>query len=34
LYVGARDFLFTRRMGRAIGDIRALERDIEKQISA
>ena len=33
LYVGIRDFLFTRRMSKAIGEIRALERDIEKRIA-
>ncbi len=33
LYVGIRDFLFTRRMGRAIREIRSLEKDIEKQIT-
>jgi len=33
LYVGARDFFFTRRMGRAIKEIRILEKDIERQIT-
>jgi hypothetical protein len=33
LYVGVRDFLFTRRMGKAIHEIRALERGIEKQVA-
>src|SRR5271157_2896026 len=33
LYVGVRDFLFTRRMGRAIKEIRALETSMEKQVS-
>ena len=34
LYVGIRDLLFTTRMRRAIKDIRALEKDLEKQIAA
>jgi hypothetical protein len=33
LYVGVRDFLFTRRMGRAIREIRNLEKDIEKHVA-
>src|SRR5271157_6528542 len=33
LYVGIRDLLFSRRMRRAIKEIRALERDIEKQMA-
>jgi hypothetical protein len=33
LYVGLRDFLFTRRMSKVIGEIRLLERDVEKRIA-
>ncbi|HME18685.1 MAG TPA: hypothetical protein VKF15_02985 [Nitrososphaerales archaeon] len=33
LYVGIRDLLFSRRMRRAIKEIRALESDIEKQMA-
>jgi len=34
LYVGLRDFLFTSRMNKAVREIRALEKDIEKQVVA
>lgn len=33
LYVGIRDLLFSQRMRRAIREIRALERDMEKQVA-
>jgi hypothetical protein len=33
LYVGVRDLLFTSKMDRAIREVRALEKDIEKRIS-
>lgn len=33
LYVGLRDFLFTRKMDKAIREIRALEKAFEKRIS-
>ncbi len=33
LYVGVRDFIFTRRMARAIKEVRVLEREIEKRIT-
>ncbi len=32
LYIGIRDYLFTRRMAKAIREARALEKDIEKRI--
>jgi hypothetical protein len=33
LYVGVRDFLFTRRIGSAIREIRVLESDIGRQVA-
>jgi hypothetical protein len=33
LYVGIRDYLFTRRMAKAIGEARAFEKRIEERIS-
>ncbi len=33
LYVGVRDYLFTRRMTKAIKQIRDLERELEKRIT-
>ncbi len=32
LYVGVRDYLFTKRMAKAIKEARTLEKDIEKRI--
>jgi len=32
-YVGIRDLLFTRRMSKAVREIRTLEKDIERQIA-
>lgn len=33
LYVGIKDYLFTRRMSKAIREARALEKEIEKRIA-
>ncbi|MDG6956800.1 MAG: hypothetical protein JRN11_08335 [Nitrososphaerota archaeon] len=34
LYVGVRNLLFTRRMTNAIREVRAMEKDVEKRLSA
>ncbi len=33
LYIGVRDYLFTRRMAKSIKEARSLEKDIEKKVN-